>query len=230
MNKYCLPWFLVFVVCVPTAIIASTPLYGFGEYFFFLACGVCLFRWRGETEYVVVYAAEVTLPIVCIIAFSVATFVYIRKSLRQRHRRASQFSLNVTSVSRQHRARQRALTRVFVALLTVQVVCILPAVGTALIGAAFGGYDQVPNFVFQIDTVLLLSNMAVNPIVQSVFRMEIRTAVCSVFAYLTCRQCQSHSTVLPTRGNHGSQLMMSIGPTLQGGPALSDEKGPANQQ
>ena len=191
IMKTWLAWILVVAVCIPPAVISSTPFYNFGEYFFYPVAGICLFHWIGETLYVVLYAGELTLPVICIITLSIITYVYIRKFLKKNHRRKSQYAIDVKGASRDHRTKQRALTRVFIALILVQVICLLPAILTALGGSAAGGFENIPAFLLQIDTVLLLSNMAANPIVQSIFRQDVRTDLRIIFNFVTCKHCRS---------------------------------------
>lgn len=207
IMKTWLAWILVVLVCIPPAVLTITPFLGFGDYFFFQDAGVCLFHWIGETVYLVVYAGELSIPIICIITFSIITFVYIKKFLRKNHRRKSRYAIDVAGASREHRAKQRALTRVFLALILVQLVCLLPAVLTALGGAAAGAIESIPEFVLQIDTVLVLANMAANPIVQSIFRMDVRTDVTRIFHFLTCKRCRSKSNV----ESGGTDSGMSVG-------------------
>ena len=206
IMKTWLAWVLVVVVCIPPAVISSTPFYHFGDYFFYPVDGICLFHWIGETVYVVVYAGELTIPIICIITFSIITYVYIRKFLRKNHRRKSRYAIDVAGASREHRTKQRVLTRVFLALILVQVVCILPAILTALGGAAASGFERIPPVLLQIDTVLLLSNMAANPVVQSIFRMDVRTDLKRMFNFVTCKQCRSRSNVESNGHDSGASV------------------------
>ena len=204
IMKPWLAWILVVVVCIPPAIFTAAPFFGFGDYFFFPVAGICLFHWIGETLYVAVYAGEVAIPVICIITFSIITYVYIRKFLKKNHRRKSRYTIDVAGASREHRTKQRALTRVFVALILVQIVCIVPAVCTALGGVIAGDFTSIPEFIFQIDTVLLLSNMAANPIVQSIFRSDVRADLKRLFNLVTCKKCRNNSSVESGKNDSGT--------------------------
>ena len=199
-------WLLVLVFCIPPIIIASTPLYGFGEYFFFLEFGVCLFHWRGETEYVVAFCLIMMVPITMIVVFTILTYCYVRRFLHKRQRRHSQWNLNISmstnnvrDVIKEHKAKRKNLNRIFIALLVTQLVCFAPGLLTAFVGRIIGSYDPVPDIIFFIDFVFVLSNAALNPIIQSGFRKPIREALQSKFrligALLKCPESKTPDKV-----------------------------------
>lgn len=183
-------WLLVFVCCIPAVIVASTPLYGFGEFFFFNDFGVCLFHWRGELAYVVVFCLENMIFIAAIVVFTSLTYFYVRRYLRIREKRKLNLSnLNLNSiqsvtteeerVAKEHRAKRRTLTRLFLALLITQLICFAPGLTTAFVGLVIGSFDDVPNIVFFIDLLFVISNAAVNPIILTCVRRKIRRKLMS---------------------------------------------------
>ncbi len=194
-------WLLVIVCCIPAVIVASTPLYGFGEFFFFNEFGVCLFHWRGQRSYVIVFCLENMVFITAIILFTTLTYCYIRRFLRIRQKRevklsntnlnniqlASRANTEEERVSKEHRSRQKILTRLFIALMVMQLVCFTPALLTAFIGFVLGSYDDVPNIVFFIDLLFVISNAAINPIILTCVRRTIRHKIKSMLMKLWMR-------------------------------------------
>ena len=190
-------WLIVLCVWVVPVIISSTPFYGFGAFFYFPACGACLFRWRLERDYVIVFCVLMVIPVVFILVFTIITYFYVRKFLRGNLRKRGQWS--VTSLDAR-KAKERNLTRLFAALVMTQLVCFSPALLTAFIGRIFS-YDNVPNVVFLIDFILVLLNSAMNPIIQSFLRKPIRDAVMSV---IKCPSCKSTPPVSADNSPSGS--------------------------
>ena len=66
-------------------------------------------------------------------------------------------------------------------LLITQVVCFVPPILLAAVGIALGSFDEFPNILFLISFVLLMLNTVANPIVQSIFRKEIRDVVMRIY-------------------------------------------------
>ena len=194
-------WLLVLCVCVVPVIISSTPFYGFGAFFYFPPFGACLFRWRAERDYVIVFAVLMVIPVAFILVFTIITYFYVRRFLRGNLGKRGQWS--VTSLDAQ-KVKERNLTRLFAALVITQLVCFSPALLTAFIGRIFS-YDNVPNAVFLIDFILVLLNSAINPIIQSFLRKPIRDVVLSVIKCPFCMPVRPVSDSSPSGSSGASE-------------------------
>ena len=177
--KQWVAWFLVFVVLIICIIISSTPFYGFGELSFYQKAGACLFRWRGSSnnyQYVIVYSVEMLIPISAIFTFTLITYCYIKQHLRRRTKRQSEW----TSEENKIKPKVVVLNRIFALLLLTQVFCFGPALATVFIGAIVS-FENVPDIVFLMDLVLVLSNAAINPIIQAVVWKQVRRVICKCY-------------------------------------------------
>ena len=173
--KQWVAWLLVLFVFVICVIISSPPLYGFGELFFFQTAGACLFRWRGGSNYrfVLFYSVEVLIPILAIFLFTLITFCYIKRHLHKRNRR----QLEWTTKDNKVKPKVTVLNRIFGLLLLTQIVCFGPALSTVLVGAIIS-FENVPDVVLLIDLILVLSNAAINPVVQAIVWKQVRIVIC----------------------------------------------------
>ena len=79
--KPCTAWLFVLLVLIIAVILASTPFYGLGGYFFFEPFGGCTIRWRGQIGYIGLYVGEHVIPIATMIITSIVTFIYVREIL-----------------------------------------------------------------------------------------------------------------------------------------------------
>ena len=200
------PWsalLIVIVVFIFPLAISTTPFYGFGEFFFFVAAGVCLFRWRGSVRYLVTYCSVVLIPIVVLFIFTLVTYCYVRRYLRGDKRVGVDTSLTSQKEKSEH---TKVLNRMFGFLLLVQVICFFPGFLTAFIGSIVD-FRNVPDALLIIDFVLVLSNAALNPIVQALVWREFRVALWSqmrrVFCFCCCCCCSSEKKPSQVANNSG---------------------------
>lgn len=173
--KQWVAWLLVLSVILICVIISSPPLYGFGELFFFQTAGACLFRWRGGSNYryVLFYSVEVFIPISVIFLFTLITFCYIKRHLHKRNKR----QLEWTTKNHKVKPKVAVLNRIFGLLLVTQIICFGPALSTVLVGAIIS-FENVPDVVLLIDLILVLSNGAINPVIQAIVWKQVRTVMC----------------------------------------------------
>ena len=174
--KQWIAWLLVLSVFFICVIISSPPLYGFGELFFFQTAGACLFRWRGSGsnyQYVLFYSVEVLIPISAIFLFTLITFCYIKRHLHKRNKRELEWT------TKEHKVKPKVavLNRIFGLLLITQIICFGPALSTVLVGAIIS-FENIPDVVLLIDLILVLSNGAINPVIQAIVWKQVRTVMC----------------------------------------------------
>ena len=184
------------IVSIVPLILASTPFFGFGEFGYSPFLGVCLFRWEGERPYVITVVAEVLIPIVATIVFTVWTYIHAKRYLRRRHMRQISYVASMESqgdISARNRKVSRALTRTFSLLLVSQAICFTPGILTAVIGF-FVGFVNIPTAVFLIAFVIIISNAGINPIIQSLSRRQFRHYPYLLIRKLSCKSKSMSNT------------------------------------
>ena len=190
-EQWMKPWralLLASIVSIVPLILASTPLYGFGELRYSDTLGVCTFGWIGQRVYVVVVGIEALLPITAIIVFTLWTWIYVKRFLKRRHKRQKQFTItqqDLFELNVKKQQLERTLTRVFSLLLVSQLVCFTPGILIVFAGF-FVGYENIPPAIPLIGFVTIISNAAINPIIQSLTRRSIRRYPYYFIYILTC--------------------------------------------
>ena len=182
------------IVSIVPLILASTPLFGFGKFGYSPFLGVCLFRWEGEQAYVITVVAEVLIPIVATIVFTVWTYIHAKRYLRRRHMRQASYVASQGDISARNQKVNRALTRIFVLLLVSQAICFTPGIITAVIGF-FVGFVNIPTAIFLIAFVVIISNAGINPIIQSLSRRQFRHYPYLLIRKLSCKSKSLESTI-----------------------------------
>ena len=165
--------FLTIAVSIVPILLASTPFFGFGELGFSTYLGFCVFRWEGQREYVILITAEALIPVVATIVFTLWTYIYVKRFLRRRHKKQVVDMENLGDVTSKREKLERTLTQIFVLLLISQAICFTPGILTAIIGF-FVGYFNIPPAILLIDFVIIISNAAINPLIQSLVKSHIR--------------------------------------------------------
>ena len=182
--------FLTIVVSIIPIVLASTPLFGFGELGFSSYLGVCVFRWEGQREYVILIAAEALIPVVATIVFTLWAYIHVKRFLRRRYKRQASYSDSIETpadLTASAGKLERTLTQVFVLLLVSQAICFTPGILTAIIGF-FVGYSNIPPAILLIDFVIIISNAAINPLIQSLVKTQIRQYLSMFVNALCCRR------------------------------------------
>ena len=189
---------IVTVAFIYSIIPSLTPLFGFGIFFFEGRLGACIFRWTGQPYYVGFFVALLIIPIAIIMVFTLITYWKIRTFLHARfHHHTKRYSQKseLPRHQRNYNKQQRNLLWLFSVLLVILGVCWLPGISSAIIGVIIG-VNAVPGPILLMDLMLVLCNLAANPITHAIFRKEIRTTFSSIFRVVCCHCCHS-STPLP---------------------------------
>ena len=197
---------LAVVVSFIPIVLACLPFFGFGRLGYSPFIGACLFRWEGERPYVITIAVEALIPIVATVIFTLWTYIHAKRFLRRRHIR--QKSIDTSTIRNQ--SAERMLTRTFALLLVSQAVCFTPGILTAIVGF-FIGYRNVPNALLITDLLIIVSSVAINPIIQSLSRTQIRQYLTSLFSI--CQRSKLVPTVEPSiESNAQSNRTINVHP------------------
>ena len=209
-------WLLTIATLIPSLVISTTPFYGLGRFFFSESFGGCVFDWGfGFTG---LYVGELFIVFVIMIVLSVITFIYIQHFLHKMQRRASQWSRNSSIITDEHRLKQRAVTKIFLFLFLVQIICFGPGILIAISGF-FVGFENIPSTVYLVGFVIVLFNPAINPILQSIFKKEVRETLSSMCKYFK-HPCSSKSN--PQNVHSSTVLTLNISNLdFSDSPALS---------
>ena len=209
-------WLLAIASLIPSLLISTTPFYGFGRFFFSKSFGGCVFDWgNGFTG---LYVGELFIVFVIMIVLSIITFIYIQHFLHKMQRRVSQWSLNSSTITDEHRLKQRAVTKIFLFLFLVQIICFGPGILIAISGF-FVGFGNIPSTVYLVGFVIVLLNPAANPIIQSIFKKEVRETLSSMCKYFK-HPCSSKSN--PQNVHSSTVLTLNISNLdFSDSPALS---------
>lgn len=210
-KRYMKPWvawLLVFSLTSLPLIISSLPLFGFDYFYFNPDFGACIFRWRNETAYVVLYSVMAFFPFVFILIFTTITCCYVHRFISGNLKR-EKFVMRRQDSKAEERAKQKNLTILFGLLLVTQLICYMPAFMTAFIGARVD-YAAIPGQIYIIDFVLLVSNAAINPLIQAIVWKRLRNKICFCFSYMKLCCKIRHEEVLQTSSSSSSIHGMKI--------------------
>ena len=180
---------IISISAFSAAVIPSmTPLFGFGVFFFEARLGACLFRWTGQSTYVVFFVVLLLIPITMITVFTLITYWKIRSFLKDRfhhHTRRYTVRSELPQQERQYSARQRNLLWLFTTLLMILGICWFPGISTALISAIIGT-EKIPGGLFLTCLMFVLLNIAANPITHAIFIKEIRSPLVKLVMLVFC--------------------------------------------
>jgi hypothetical protein len=158
---------------ITCAVLNSTPFYGFGEFAFDCAGGLCTAEVDCEPEYIAYMLVLFGAPVVIVVVTSVWTCCF-----------AGSFVAGIDVVEQDHRlfaGQGRRICGIFGVLLLVCVICFFPV----LFAAALAAVVRVPPVVFAIADVFLSLLFVANPVVQSFFGPDVGGIVTSVKNRLT---------------------------------------------
>lgn len=126
-------------------------------------------------------------------------YIHAKRFLKRRHIRHVSYGIpkeSVHNVSVKNQKLNRTLTHTFLFLLVSQAVCFTPGIVTALVGF-FIGYGNIPTPIYVIDFLIIVSSVAINPIIQSASRTQVRKYLAKLFNKLRCRLRNRHPQSFP---------------------------------
>uniref|UniRef100_A0A1X7SHM1 G-protein coupled receptors family 1 profile domain-containing protein n=1 Tax=Amphimedon queenslandica TaxID=400682 RepID=A0A1X7SHM1_AMPQE len=191
-KRFMRPWValtLTIAIWTLSAVLSSTPFYGLGNFSFDEFLGFCFPLWI-SFDFIVYSLIIVLLLFSVIIVTSVWTLCFTHRFITQQ----SQLSNDDTYASK-----KKWLLGIFGSMLLVYGICFMPAVIVIILIPLI----DVPIALIVASIICSLFITVANPIVQSYFRPEIKTALLanSVVLFITLYQRKSwkqSSTILFT--------------------------------
>ena len=176
VMKFWVIWLLVALIWFVGLVTSITPFVGLGRYAFSSTASACLPLW--STRFVIFLLVESTLPFGIITVTTVWTFIFTRSFIRTHYRvsRASTINENESGGHTDNSVYNMKLKKVFGifgSLLVVNMVCFVPFIVTGIAGFIVG-FDNFPTGVYATVLFLYLLNNVGNPLVQSLFRPDMK--------------------------------------------------------
>ena len=168
---------IVVIAWITLAILNTTPMYGFGKFYYDSDEGTCTPALFGEPFYLVFMAIIFLIILGIIVVTSIWTCLFTRRYLQRRHSRKNIYVSN-----------NRRVIGIFSSLLLVYILTFGPAVLISF--TRFVVY--IPHTSI-ISIFCFYSITIANPLVQSFFRPDVRDTVKYMFSKCKCSSC-THST------------------------------------
>ena len=166
-------WLLVLVLWIMAFILNITPFIGLGKYEFTSDAASCLPVWSGQVNYVIFVLVESTIPFGIIAFTTIWTFVFTRAFIRDHYRMRAAEDDGMNTV---YHTKLRKVFSIFGSLLVVNVVCFLPFILAGIAGFVVG-FSNFPTGMYAAVLFLFLLNNVANPVVQSLFRPDIKETI-----------------------------------------------------
>ena len=168
---------IVWVVC---GVLASMPIFKFGEMEFGLVIGTCalLLIGSGQTQtnkyYTLLLLAEISVALLLLIAANFAILLVVKRHIRKaRNLRKSELNLTEnTNLQGKSNQIQLYLLRMLGAILLTNFVVLLPMIVLAITGVATT-FDKVPQPYISFSYIVFMSQAVVHPFLESIFVKEI---------------------------------------------------------
>ena len=173
-KQYMKPHTAVIIIVIAWTICAmlnTTPLYGFGRFGYSERHGSCSPIWVGQTLYVVFFLVIFVTLIGSIVVTSIWTCCFTRRFLEQ-HQPEGNIYVN----------KNRKIIGIFGSLLLVCALCFGPGISTAAINSL-----KLPPSVYAASVFCIYFLTVANPLVQSLFRPDVRDTVKHMFKCCTKR-------------------------------------------
>ena len=178
-KKYMKPYtavIIVVIVWISCAILNTTPLYGLGKFIYAKSHGNCVPGWENETGYVVYMLLIFALMVSCIVITSIWTCCFTHKFLK----RTEQNHEDTNYISKRHK-----VIGIFGMLLLMSVVCF----GPSFVIGGLSIFLVLPAEAYGTVVVCGLFITVANPLSQSFFRQDVKTATLALLKKLTrCKQ------------------------------------------
>ena len=170
---------VVIIVWIVCAILNTTPLYGLGV-FHFAESGFCLPDWK-KSYYSLYMLLVIGILLSCIVVTSIWTCCSTHKYLAARAERRSRSNV-FNKEENIYTAQKMKIIGIFGALLLMSAICFAPA----FVAVALGIFLSIPAELRAVATVCALLVTVGNPLVQVLFREDIKTALKRLYS-TTCK-------------------------------------------
>ena len=190
-------WLIVLVLWIVAFISNITPFIGLGQYAFTANATSCLPIWSGQTKYVIFVLVGSTPPLGIIALTTIWTFVFTRAFIRDHYRvSGGGEAAEDDGMNSVYRTKLRKVFGIFGSLLAVNVICFLPFILAGIAGLVVG-FSNFPTGMYAAVLYLFLLNNVANPVVQSLFRPDIK----ETFLKLK-KRISGHSNQQTTSSSH----------------------------
>ena len=160
---------IVAVSWILAAILSILPLLGFGVYEFAYSFGTCIPGGEGQTGYSIFMSLVILILVGSIIVTTIWTLCFTRKYLRDK----ATGPVPTQSSNHVYASQQRRIIGLFGMLILVHLLCYTPS----WILEVAGLFTMIPSATYTTAYVLYLLLAILIPLVQSVFRQDIREAI-----------------------------------------------------
>ena len=181
-KKYMKPYtavIIVVIVWISCAVLNTTPLYGLGKFVYGRSHGNCVPRWEGEIGYDVYMLLIFALMVSCIVITSIWTCCFTHKFLK----RTEQNYEDTNYISKSHK-----VIGIFGMLLLMSIFCF----GPSFVVGGLSIFLNLPPQLFAIALVCGLFIIVANPLIQSFFRQDVKTASLALLKKaIKCKQSKT---------------------------------------
>ena len=172
---------IVWIVCA-RSILNTTPLYGFGRFQFIESHGFCLPETGMEQ---LSYSIFMPLIFVILLCCMIVTSIWTCCSTHGYFRRASERSSNQMEVENIYSSKKRQVIGIFGALLLMNAITFLPF----FIAASISLFISPPPKIDAIAMVCACFSTAGSPLVQVLFRQDIKTSLNKLYLKIIAATC-----------------------------------------
>ena len=177
---------MVAISWILAAILSSPPLFGFSKFAFAFSYGICVPEWEGQPLFVAYVLAIFLTLIGSIVVTSAWTFCYTQHYLKSESQRLQSVSPNDNeSKNNLYFSRSGRLIGLFGMIMLVYILCYAPAIITSIIELI----TVVPLQMYTTIFVLFLLQTTLSPLVQSVFRQDIRQSTLAFLVWCHKKFC-----------------------------------------
>ena len=184
---------VVIIVWIVCAILNTTPLYGLGIFHFSESHGFCTPGWEEQLGYMIYMLLIFGILLSCIVVTSIWTCCSTHRYLAARAERKSRSNVFTDEKENIYTAQKKKVIGIFGALLLMSAICFAPA----FIVAFLATFLSMPSEVYAAVIVCSLFITVGNPVVQVLFRQDIKTAMSKLYLATKCMHACKHKNVVP---------------------------------
>ena len=165
------------IVC---AILNTTPLYGLGLFHFSESHGFCIPGWEEQLGYAIYMLLVFGILLSCIVVTSIWTCCSTHNFLTRAERRSR---TNIFAEEENiYTTTKRKIIGIFGALLLMNALCYAPSVVVGTLAT----FTTLPHEVYVTVAICFLCSTIGNPLVQTLFREDMKSAVKKIFMRYCC--------------------------------------------